>query len=888
MAVHSKTFALNYSPKQSIRVRFALVFGLLGIGFILLLNGISEWRTESATRESVLSKLDLTSRRIANRLAADLENRQREIQIVADLIGAVDSEGPQEIQRLLNGLQRRQPQYAWIGLTDVEGSIVAATNGLLQGENVSSRPWFIKGFNAPFTSDPHEAKLLATHILVVQEDSPLRFVDVTGLVFDTNGKKQGVLGAHLYWTWVRDTVNLTLQNLTPEANLQVLIADSQGKLLFGNPAQNEAMLSDVSSEGYLSGRAETPHPDVRWTVVVRQSEDEALSTLHQHRHWLYLFSAIVALAFTWVSWLLSGRLSRPTVRLAEDAKSIVSDKRGTIDRDILRQDDEIGDLARSIDHLVSDLRLQAENLQRFINHAPAALAMFDRQMRYLYASQRWLRDYQLGEQEIIGRSHYEIFPTIPDSWREVHRQALAGESIHSEEDSFVREDGSVQWLRWEVFPWYTQEDMIGGIVIFTEDITKAKANEAEILNINSTLTERIAEQTAELRAAKILAESATLAKSAFLASMSHEIRTPMNAVIGLATLLRKRCDQPEQIEKLDKIVFAGHHLLGIINDILDLSKIEAGKLTLEVAPVNVEAIVNNVISMQSEHAQEKHLHLNSEIQLLPGNLLGDKTRLQQALLNYVTNAIKFTSTGSVTVRVMLATEDSASATLRFEVRDTGIGIAPEALSRLFSCFEQADQSTTRKYGGTGLGLAITRKIALIMGGDAGAYSALGQGSTFWFSVVLKKGENLSPVANLSVTTSPEELLKHDHAGAKILVVDDEPINREIAIAILEDVGLKADVAENGLEAVSKVASGNSYQAILMDMQMPEMNGLDATREIRKLPGAEAIAIIAMTANAFQEDKEHCLEAGMNGFISKPMLPEELYQALIDVLHMVEH
>jgi signal transduction histidine kinase/ActR/RegA family two-component response regulator len=389
----------------------------------------------------------------------------------------------------------------------------------------------------------------------------------------------------------------------------------------------------------------------------------------------------------------------------------------------------------------------------------------------------------------------------------------------------------------------------------------------------------VKERTRELNTAKVAAESASLAKSAFLANMSHEIRTPMNGILGMAHILRRQGVTPQQADKLDKINTAAEHLLSIINDILDISKIEAGKFHIEEASVSISNLLTNVVSILFDRAKAKGIQLLVEPNYMPPNLYGDSTRIQQALFNYATNAIKFTDKGTVTFRILKVEENSESVLVRFEVVDTGVGIAPETIPRLFTTFEQADNSITRKYGGTGLGLAITRRLAELMGGEVGIESTPGVGSTFWFTARLKKKDEQEEILKEAAITDPEGLISRLYKGRRVLVVDDDPMNREVAMIQLEATGLFVDTAQDGEEAIT-MAQELIYAVILMDMQMPNVDGLEATRQIRLLPTNQHTPIIAMTANAFAEDKSRCLEAGMNDFLIKPFDPNLLFATLL--------
>ncbi len=649
---------------------------------------------------------------------------------------------------------------------------------------------------------------------------------------------------------------------------------------------------------------------------------------------------------------------------------------------------------------VDELRANEALLRQFIAHAPAAIAMLDKDMRYVQVSDRWTRDYHLDGMDIIGRGHYEVFPDIPERWKEIHRRVLAGAVESCDEDPFPRQDGSTEWLQWEARPWQEAGGGIGGLIFFTQVITDRKRAEEE------------------LRQAKVAAEAASRAKSEFLANMSHEIRTPLNGILGMTDLALDTDLDPDQRDLLSTVKTSGESLLGVINDILDFSKVEAGKLDLDPHPFALRGSLGDLLKPLALRAHKKGLELVSDVRPdVPDGLVTDLGRLRQVLVNLAGNAIKFTAKGEVVVRVEAESITQGEAVLRFSVTDTGIGIPAGKLHSIFDPFSQADASTTRQYGGTGLGLSISSRLVELMGGRLWADSVEGRGSTFHFTarcgvrpeagggpsppeldglpVLLVMGNaagrsaiaevltswRLRPSSAASLSEGLAELRRAQDAGEpfpilildasagredeaersgralqtanagtaiillssadrgdvarwsgvavtatlpkppkhsdllealqsavggrprtgeagreergsvsaelpplRILLAEDNPVNQRVACLMLEKQGHNVTIAVNGREAAAALGR-DTFDVVLMDVQMPEMDGLAAAAAIRQRETGTGrhVPILALTANAMKGDREKCLAAGMDGYVTKPLRAAELWDALQGVV-----
>jgi PAS domain S-box-containing protein len=727
-----------------------------------------------------------------------------------------------------------------------------------------------------------------------------------------------------------------------------------------------------------------------------------------------------------IAWNLEYRIVLPDgeIRSVLDRAHVVYDRAGTP----LRIDSIVTDMTERQRYEMA-LERERQQLRQVVTHAPVAMAMLDTQMCYLAHSNQWLEDYQLEAENPIGRSHYEVFPNLPDRWREIYRQALQGEILSCNEEQFSRADGQPVYLRWVVQPWYTSTQA-------TEKTTEKLARIDTSLSHRSNegtppepdpneiggiiIVTQIVNEWVEAREAAL---ESTRMKSQFLANMSHEIRTPMNGVIGMTELLLQTPLNAQQRDFVKTLQTSGKNLLLLINDILDFSKLEAGEMRLEQLDFNLKTCLENVVDALSVQAMDKGLELLTIIDRdVPIHLRGDESRLRQVLLNLMGNALKFTERGEAIVRVRRSAQTDSSPTaigLRFEVIDTGIGIDAEGRSKLFQSFSQVDASTTRKYGGTGLGLAISKQIVQLLGGEIDVESEVGRGSMFWFTADLElqfqppvaaateglnlagkklliatdrqacfeaivndcaawnmrceqagdiaaallalrraveagqpfdlvlvdlqrleaQGEMLgrmigldpafkhtrwSVIASVQQHQQVKRAIEHgasssflkpikttrllemlrialdpfylagaeladgaspiasdaiDLTGVKLLLVEDTPVNQKVMLNQLKLLGIYADSANNGQEALDLLAQKH-YDIVLMDCLMPVLDGYETTKALRQADGQlHQPIVIALTANALQGEREKCLAAGMDDYLSKPIEREHLASAL---------
>nr|WP_277815208.1 PAS domain-containing sensor histidine kinase [Aquisalinus flavus] len=496
------------------------------------------------------------------------------------------------------------------------------------------------------------------------------------------------------------------------------------------------------------------------------------------------------------------------------------------------------------------LRESSARLTAFARSAPIAIAMFDRDLRYLEVSDRWLNDYGLQRDAIIGESHYDVFPEIPQSWKDVHARCLAGATERSDADRFERADGTVRWMMWEVKPWHDLDGDVAGLVMITRDISARM------------------EEQAELEAARETAHRVSALKSAFIANLSHEIRTPLNGMMGIAQSMADDTLTDEQRNKAEIIHDTGKMMLTLLNDVLDMSKLEADKMELNPTSNDLKAVIGHSLDLFRPAAAQKGLGLNAlHDEAVPASLVFDQIRVGQCLNNLLSNAVKFTDSGQVEVRARYEPLDETGAgMIVIDVSDTGIGIEAQAGDILFADYTQADSSIASAYGGTGLGLSLSRKLAHLMGGDLTLHSSSPEGSTF----------RLQFEAHIADATSISQSRVFDNAalrrlkGATILIADDVQSNRMVADLFLQPHGVSVLHAANGQDVLD-ILETNDVDLVLLDLQMPVLDGTETINRIRANTRRWAsLPVIALTGETAVQDRATYLRMGLTDVILKPL------------------
>ena len=530
-----------------------------------------------------------------------------------------------------------------------------------------------------------------------------------------------------------------------------------------------------------------------------------------------------------------------------------------------------------------DLARQEKRLSALISATPVGVFETDADGRCTFVNARWAEIAGIPAHAALGDGW--VAALHPDDKEKIFaewRKAATNAHPFRLEYRFRDPAGQITWVLGQARKLTSPAGRTEGYVGTITDITERKTVETELTEYRKHLERMVEERTAELSLAKEAAESANQAKTAFLANVSHELRTPLHAIIGMTSLAQTRTIDPAQKETLDAVMRAARQLGVLVSDLLDISRIETRRFALNEDYFELGEVLDTPANISRRAAFEKGLRFEVDVDpaLAKAPFRGDASRLRQVLLNLTSNAVKFTAAGEIRVKASLAEDGAADALLRFEVIDSGIGIAAADQARLFGMFEHAKEHSGNPQVGAGLGLELSRRLAEAMGGSIGVESAAGQGSRFWFTTRVRKEPAKLPAAKAAKDVgAAREALQNRHSGKRLLIVDDNEDNRALLQAQLKPVWKSVDVAADGSEALD-MAGKRHYDLILMDMRMPRMDGLEATRCIRGLPGWADVPILAMTANVYPEDRARCLAAGMNDFIPKAVSAEAPFEMIL--------
>jgi PAS domain S-box-containing protein len=898
---------------RSVRARFAFVIGLTGLVFAFVLTTL----VELDQREQLTRAIGESSRREAQFLSQTitlaLKERILQIRQVAAMPELSSGLGdPGRIRMALEQIRTYHGELTWLGVVNQKGEVEVATGTWLEGQTLTSQPWFVEGMKGPWVGVPRPAGELADRIPRDSDGNPPLFIDLAVPIIDYEGHTIGVVAAMLDWSTVRELHRNLTQLKRPGHGVESLLLAPTGEVTIGPPAQigkplNLPGLASILQKGkaevmdwpagqaYLTAAEPIKLMDSldapSWTLVLRQDAREALMPVTRARDRVLTVTLGASLLFVAVSWFIAGRIARPLRQLARTAQRLQAGAEVEFEAAHANAPNELAMLShalRDMDHArreqLARLQESATRFQTLIDTIPEGLVVAVEGHITLVNRACVALCGALSPEELLGRPVASLFGSEAASGIEHALQQMQDTDLLPAFESHLQ-SADHDPVVVEVSAWATTNAGTRVQHFLIDDISDRKRLQQERERHQHNLEAQIEARTRELQQARDKAEAANRAKSAFLANMSHEIRTPMNAIIGMTYLLRERPNPAEDAKRLTLIHEASEHLMGLIDNVLDLAKIESGKLGIEMVRFDLSATLTRCLELVRERANQKGLTLHLDNQVPWQAICGDPTRLSQALLNLLSNAVKFTDHGHITLRAHPVPQGDGLALIRFEVQDTGVGIGHVQQQRIFEPFEQADNSTTRRHGGTGLGLAITRSLVEHMGGEMGVHSAPNQGSTFWFTAALNP-QSSDEVASLPTAVTPrpdaDDMLRRYHQGARLLLAEDNLVNRILATELLEMVGLQVDVATNGVEAV-QLAEQRQYDLILMDVHMPEMDGLEATRRIRRNTLHANVPIIAMTASVMADERQACLSAGMTDHLGKPINARLLYHVLLSHL-----